>query len=196
MMLPLIIAGGRAIRYSSMLTLDIRKRSVQDSDPISKEEGMKINVSIQKNHCRQDRMPYLKTEYFVVYGQGTERSIEVIELAEKCGILTKKGSWYREYSTQCDSKGNLLERVLDDGTKAAWNGLKNTRAYILSNEKYFQYLVNKIENFGKIEVEAMSEDEIENVEKQQKAEELAASANGISLDDVLQEPDTKTKKKK
>ena len=32
---PLTIAGGRAIRYSSLLTLDYRKRSVQDSDPIS-----------------------------------------------------------------------------------------------------------------------------------------------------------------
>ena len=193
---PLTIAGGRAIRYSSMLTLDIRKKSIQDSDPIGKEEGMKIGVAIQKNHCRQDRMPYFRTEYYVVYGQGTERSIEVIELAEKCGILTKKGSWYREYSGEVDAKGNPLERILEDGTKAAWNGMKNTRAYILAHPEYFDYLVNKIENFGTIDVETMSAEEIAAVEEEQKLEEAAAIDSGISIDDVLSEPDTKTKKKK
>lgn len=196
---PLVIAGGRAIRYSSMLTLDIRKRVIQDSDPIAKEEGLKINVSINKNHCRQDRMPYLKTEYFVVYGQGTERSIEIIELAEKCGILTKKGSWYREYSGEFDAKGNPLERILEDGTKAAWNGMKNTRAYILNHPDYFEYLVNKVENFGQIDVENLSDDEIQKLEKEHQEELVSANSEGISLDDVLIEPDNsskKTKKKK
>lgn len=191
---PLTIAGGRAIRYSSMLTLDIRKRSVQDSDPISKEDGMKIAVSVIKNHCRQDRMPYLKTEYYIIYGQGTERSVEIIELAEKCGILTKKGSWYREYSGETDSKGNPIERTLEDGTKAAWNGMKNTRAYILNNPDYYDYLVNKVENFGKIDVETLSEEEISAIEAEQALEEAAGAEVGI--EDILEEPDTSSKTKK
>lgn len=189
---PLTIAGGRAIRYSSMLTLDIRKRSIQDSDPISREEGMKIAVTVHKNHCRQDRMPYLKTEYFVVYGQGTERSIEIIELAEKCGILTKKGSWFREYSGEVDSKGNPIERTLADGTKAAWNGMKNTRAYILNNPDYYEYLVNKVENFGKIDVETLSEEEVAVIEAEQALE--AAAGAEANIEDILEEPD-KAKKK-
>lgn len=200
-MLPLVLAGGRAIRYSSMLTLDIRKRSIQEADPVSRDEGMKIGVTINKNHCRQDRMPYLKTEYFVVYGQGTERSIEIIELAEKCGILTKKGSWYREYSGEYDTKGNPLERILENGTKAAWNGMKNTRAYILSHPEYFDYLVNKVENFGQIDVETLSEEEIKKLEEEHKLEETSASEQDITLDDIIQDPDTtktekSTKKKK
>lgn len=189
---PLTIAGGRAIRYSSMLTLDIRKRSIQDADPISREEGMKIAVTVQKNHCRQDRMPYLKTEYFVVYGQGTERSVEIIELAEKCGILTKKGSWFREYSGEVTPKGEPIERVLPDGTKAAWNGMKNTRAYILNNPDYYEYLVNKVENFGKIEVEALSAEEVAEIEAEQALE--AAAASETNIEDILEEPD-KAKKK-
>lgn len=189
---PLTIAGGRAIRYSSMLTLDIRKRSIQDADPISREEGMKIAVTVQKNHCRQDRMPYLKTEYFVVYGQGTERSVEIIELAEKCGILTKKGSWFREYSGEVTPKGEPIERVLADGTKAAWNGMKNTRAYILNNPDYYEYLVNKVENFGKIEVEALSAEEVAEIEAEQALE--AAAASETNIEDILEEPD-KAKKK-
>lgn len=192
---PLTIAGGRAIRYSSMLTLDIRKRSVQESDPISREEGMKIGVTVHKNHCRQDRMPYLKTEYFVVYGQGTERSIEIIELAEKCGILTKKGSWFREYGNEVDSKGNPIERVLEDGTKAAWNGMKNTRAYILNNPDYYEYLVNKVENFGKIDVEVLSEEEVNAIEAENKLDEQQVQGAEIDLDDILADADATSKKK-
>ena len=191
---PLTISGGRAIMYSSLLTLDFRKRSVLDSDPVSKDECMKIAVSVKKNHCRQDRMPYLKTEYYVKYGVGTERSVEIIELAEKNGILTKKGSWFREYSGEVDAKGNPLERILEDGTKAAWNGLKQMRAYLTENPAYFDYLINRIENFGKIDVEELSKEEIEAIEQEQALEMEATKE--LDLDKVLENPDTDTKKKK
>ena len=139
-------------------------------------------------------MPYLKTEYFIVYGQGTERSIEIIEVAEKCGILTKKGSWYREYGTEVDKKGEPLERILADGTKAAWNGMKNTRAYIMNNPDYFDYLVNKVENFGKIDVEVLSEEEVEAIEAENKLDGQAVEGAEINLDEILAEADTPKKK--
>lgn len=184
---PLVLAGGRAIRYSSMLTLDVRKRAIQEKvDPISKAEGMKISVTINKNHCRQDRMPYLKAEYYVIYGQGTDTALEIIELAEKSGILTRKGAWYREYSDETDSKGNPIERVLPDGTKAAWNGLKNTRKYLLEHQDYLDYLMERIKNDGKIDVETLSEEEIKHIEEEHKLEEESAS----SVDDLpLMDPD-------
>lgn len=191
---PLTISGGRAIMYSSLLTLDFRKRSVLEGDPVAKDECMKIAVTVKKNHCRIDRMPYLKTEYFVKYGVGTERSVEIIELAEKNGILTKKGSWYREYSGEFNAKGEPLERILEDGTKAAWNGLKNIRAYIVEHPEYFEYLVNKVENFGKVDVEQLSEEEIKAIEEEQKLE--AVAVNELGLDEVLKDPDADGKKKK
>ena len=191
---PMTMTGGLAIRFASMLTLDFRKKSVLDGDPVSKDECMKIGVGVKKNHCKVDRMPYLRTDVFVKYGVGTERSVEIIELAEKCGILTKKGSWYREYSGEFDSKGNPLERILEDGTKAAWNGMKNAREYVVSHPDYFDYLVAKVTNFGNIDVETMSEEEIAKIEKENQFEQQAAAEMGI--DDILEEPDTTTKSKK
>lgn len=191
---PMTMTGGLAIRFASMLTLDFRKKSVLDGDPVSKDECMKIGVGVKKNHCKVDRMPYLRTDVFVKYGVGTERSVEIIELAEKCGILTKKGSWYREYSGEFDSKGNPLERILEDGTKAAWNGMKNAREYVVSHPDYFDYLVAKVTNFGKIDVETMSEEEIAKIEIENQVEQQAATEMGI--DDILEEPDTTTKSKK
>lgn len=183
---PMTMSGGMAIRFASMLTLDFRKKSVLDSDPVSKEDCMKIGVGVKKNHCRVDRMPYLRTDYFVKYGVGTERSVEIIELAEKCGILTKKGSWFREYSGEFDSKGNPIERILEDGTKAAWNGMKNARQYILDHPDYFKYLVDRVENNGKIDVENMSAEEIAQIEQEERAENEAAAMMGI--EDILEEP--------
>lgn len=180
--------------YSSLLTLDFRKRSVLDSDPVSREDCMKIGVTVKKNHCRQDRMPYLKTEYFVKYGVGTERSVEIIEIAVNSGILTKKGSWFREYGDEVDKKGEPIERTLPDGTKAAWNGLKNMRAYLVENPDYFEYLVNKVENFGKVDVETLSEEEVKDIEAEQKLEAQASLDAGI--EDILENPDKKTSKKK
>ena len=100
--------------------------------------------------------------------------------------------WFREYSGEVDSKGNPIERTLADGTKAAWNGMKNTRAYILNNPDYYEYLVNKVENFGKIDVETLSEEEVAVIEAEQALE--AAAGAEANIEDILEEPD-KAKKK-
>lgn len=191
---PLVMTGGKAIAYASLLTLDFRKKSVLDSDPVSKEECMKIGVSVKKNHCKINRMPYLKTDYFVKYGYGIDSSVEIIDLAEKLGIITKKGAWYREYTNETDNKGNPIERILPDGTKAAWNGLKAIRAYIANNQDYFNFLSNKISNYGKIDVEEMSAEEIAKIEQEQQEELQAAKEIGLELEDVLEAPDKKKKK--
>lgn len=192
---PLVMTGGKAIAYASLLTLDFRKKSVLDSDPVSKEDCMKIGVSVKKNHCKVDRMPYLKTDYFVRYGSGIDSSIEIIDVAEKLGILTKKGAWYREYTNETDNKGNPIERILSDGSKAAWNGLKAIRTYISNNQDYYDYLIKAINQIGKVDVEEMSTEEIEKIEQEQQEEMKAAKDIGLDLEDVLEEPDKKKKKK-
>ena len=44
--------------------------------------------------------------------------------------------------------------------------MKNARAYIMDNPSYFEYLVNKVENFGKIDIETMTAEEIAEIEKE------------------------------
>lgn len=90
---PLVIKGGRAIKYWSSLTIDMRKRSIGPSDPITKEDGVKIGVTITKNRCRQDINGYKKLEYYAVYGEGIEQILTVIPTAIEAGILQKAGAW-------------------------------------------------------------------------------------------------------
>lgn len=153
---PYNIAGGQAIRYASVLTVDLRKKSIQESDPISRDEGMKIAVTVKKNHCVPDRNPYLKTEYFVEYGKGVEQNLSLLKKCIDQEVLIQKGSWIREV----DSKGEVVEF---NGQKCNWQGKAAFKAYIESSPSYKDYLLSKIDGLAesqtKEEIDRSSEDE-------------------------------------
>lgn len=158
---PLVTASGRALKYYSMLTLDYRKKSILENDPIigKKEDFMKVGVSVRKNHCMVVRNPYVKCDFFVEYGKGTDKVGEIIEVAIKSNILSQVGAWIREY----DKDGE--ERILPDGTKARWNGIKAFKKYVIETPDYLKYPESKIH--GNIEVEDMSDEEVKDITDQE-----------------------------
>ena len=46
-----VLAGGEAMKYWAALILQLSKHTIKDSDPITKDEGMKIGYIVKKNHC-------------------------------------------------------------------------------------------------------------------------------------------------
>lgn len=183
---PMVLAGGQAIRYASMLTLDLRKKSIQDSDPIGKEEGLKIGVHVEKNHCNQVKYPYVRGDYFVKFGEGTQIFSEVIELAIEAGILYKGGAWISEIDPNTGEA-----RVLPNGDIAKWNGLNKTKAYLEEHEDYYNYLEALVMGKG-VAVENISQEEIELIQAKDKTEADAAAR----LEEVLDAAETESKKKK
>ena len=177
---PLQIAGGRAIKYASMLTLDFRKRSIQESDPISKEEGLKINISVKKNHCVPTRNPYLKTDVFVIFGEGTEQYLETLENAVSQGILTKAGAWIYEVD---EATG---ETKIVDGSKVGWQGKAKYREYCIANPEWFETLQSKVRG----EYTQMAPEEIDTAKKEE--EEIASEVS----EDVIEEVNNSKKSKK
>lgn len=103
---PLVISGGKAIKYWSSLTLDMRKRSIGPGEPIAKEDGVKIAVTIKKNHCRQDIFSYKKLMYYAIFGEGIEQILTTIPAAEEMGVLEKHGAWLY----WVDKGGELIEK--------------------------------------------------------------------------------------
>lgn len=154
---PLIISGGYAIRYGASIILDLRKRAVLDTDPIKKEEGIKIHVSVLKNHCVPDRNPYVKTEYFAIFGQGIEQYLSTLDIALKQGILVQNGAFIKEV----DANGEVKEW---NGQKLQWQGREKFRDFVKENEDYFEYLKSRISG----EVEQMSEEEIAKIKKDEE----------------------------
>jgi len=147
-------ACGRAIGYSSILTLDFRKKVIQmDKDPIvgEKEDFLKIGVTVKKNHVMVKRNPYMKCDYFVQYGKGTDVSGEILQSAVDAGILSSSGAWTYEY----DANGDV--RALPDGTMAKWNGKKALKTYIDNAPDYLKYLEERVA--GNISVQSIQTEE-------------------------------------
>lgn len=143
-----------------MLTLDLNKLSLQDSDPIKKEDGLKIKVSVKKNHCVCDRFPYVTTEYFVRFGEGVSWELELLESAIDTGIIKSSGAWLTEINTETgevdqDSEGNSYR----------WNGKNAFRSYLLSHPEYRIRLESLVEKGFK--VYALSEEEVTSLQKEE-----------------------------
>lgn len=187
----MILAGGQAIKYASMLTLDLRKKSIQDKDPITKEEGLKIGIHVEKNHCNQTRYPYMRADYYVRFGEGTQIFTEVIELAVEAGILNKGGSWISELDPATGEA-----RVLPNGDTAKWQGMNRTKEYLENNPEYYDYLKSMVLSGG-IATENMTDEDIAIAEANNaiSAEEAAKIEAMIEEGVAEVKADTKAKKK-
>lgn len=133
-----IIAGGEAIKYASALTIDLRKRSIQDSDPITALEGIKIGLTVKKNHCTPSVNPYLKTEYFAIFGQGIEQYLETLQNAINQNILTQNGAMIRDIDTET---GEIRQW---NGQDLVWRGKNAYREFVKNNPDYFANLHDRV----------------------------------------------------
>lgn len=178
---PLIVAGGKSIAFAASITLDFRKRSMNDSDPIGKEDGIKVGVTVKKNHCITNIYPYVKTEYYAIFGQGVERYLEILDNAVNQGILKKAGAWINDID---ESTGEA--RVFDNGEVAKWQGAQKFREYLIANPEYFEYLEAMVSGT----YESLSESEIKEVQSDN------ATLEEMSKEDIDPIADNKKKSKK
>lgn len=178
---PLIIGGGQAIKYGASIIMDLRKRSIQESDPFKKEEAIKVGVTIQKNHVITDRFPYCKLDYYAVFGQGIDSYLEVLQLAIDEGILVKSGAFIKVP----DEKGNPV--ILEDGTKLQWQGNAKFKDYCKENPEFFEGLKKQLSGGS---VEYLSEEETKEYEDMDK--DLSA----VTDEDLVLEINSDEKKSK
>ena len=157
---PLVVAGGRAIQHWSSLTLDMRKKSIGPGEPITKEEGVKIGVTVRKNHVMPDRFPYVKLEYYAVFGEGIETIFSALNSAIEKGICSARGAWIYQY----DKDGNEVNK---------WNGKAGFRTYMIEHPDEFQQLSDQIYGGTKL-----SDEEIEEIKEDEKAIAKAVGKTG------------------
>lgn len=169
-----IIAGGEAIKYASALTIDLRKRSIQDSDPITALEGVKIGLTVKKNHCTPAINPYLKTEYFAIFGQGIEQYLETLQNAINQGILIQNGAMIRDID---QATGEIKQW---NGIDLVWRGKAAYRDFMVCNPDYFQTLRDRVNG---LTVE-MSEEEVNNAKSE---ENKLAESISEELKDIIEE---------
>lgn len=86
---PETTTGGNALKFYSSVRLDIRRTgSIKSGDEVV---GNETRVKVVKNKVAP---PFKEARFDILYGEGTSREGEIIELGVDAKMVDKAGSWY------------------------------------------------------------------------------------------------------
>ena len=118
---PETTTGGNALKFYSSVRLDIRRiGAIKKSDEVI---GNETRVKVVKNKVSP---PFKQAEFDIMYGQGTSREGEVIDLGVAHGFVGKAGAWY-------SYEGNKIGQ-----------GKDNAREFLKANPQICFEIENKI----------------------------------------------------
>ncbi len=100
---PETTTGGNALKFYASVRLDIRRiGAIKRGDEVV---GNETRVKVVKNKMAP---PFRQAEFEILYGEGSSREGELIDLGVKEGLVDKAGAWY---SYQGDRIGQGKENV-------------------------------------------------------------------------------------
>lgn len=118
---PETTTGGNALKFYSSVRLDIRRiGSIKKGEDVI---GSETRVKVVKNKMAP---PFKQAEFEILYGEGTSRLGEIIDLGVKISLIEKSGAWY-----SCN------------GVRIG-QGKENARAYLKDNPELARELEEKI----------------------------------------------------
>jgi recombination protein RecA len=86
---PETTTGGNALKFYASVRLDIRRiGAIKRGDEVI---GNETRVKVVKNKVAP---PFKQCEFEILYGEGTSREGELIDLGVKHGMIEKAGAWY------------------------------------------------------------------------------------------------------
>ncbi|MEX1828799.1 recombinase RecA [Luteibacter sp. CQ10] len=86
---PETTTGGNALKFYASVRLDIRRiGAVKKGEEVI---GSETRVKVVKNKVAP---PFRQTEFEILYGEGTSREGEIIELGVRENLIDKSGAWY------------------------------------------------------------------------------------------------------
>lgn len=119
--------GGRALKYYASVRLDMR--AIESIKSGGAEIGRRTRVKVVKNKLAT---PFKEVEFDIMFGHGISVEGDILDRAEKNGVITKSGSWY-----------------LFDGNKIG-QGRENVKQYLMDNPTECKKIVTKLKKVCKV----------------------------------------------
>ena len=109
---PETTTGGNALKFYASVRLDIRRiGAVKRGDEII---GSETRVKVVKNKVAP---PFRQAEFEILYGEGTSREGEIIELGVAQNLIDKSGAWYSYKGDRIgQGKENVRQFLRDNPT--------------------------------------------------------------------------------
>ena len=105
---PEVTSGGNALKYYASVRLDVRRgQAIKDVE----KGGIRVRVKVVKNKMAP---PFKLAEFDLMYGEGINRTGELIDLAAEAGILERSGSWYSYGGDRMGQGREQSQAFLDD----------------------------------------------------------------------------------
>ena len=107
---PETVPGGEALKFYASTRIDIRK-SKGDEDKDGNVINSHVKVKTIKNKLAP---PFQVTKFDIVFGEGIDRSSEILAIGEEIGVIEKKGSWFNYGETKLGQGGVNVKQLLKD----------------------------------------------------------------------------------
>lgn len=126
---PETTPGGKALKFYTSVRLDIRRiAQIKKGDDVV---GSRVRVKVVKNKVA---VPFKKTEFDIIFGEGISHEGEILALGEEIGIISKAGASYSYLPA--DKKGEPIK--LGRGYDAA-------RTFLRENNKIRNDILKEIQ---------------------------------------------------
>lgn len=123
---PETTSGGNALKFYASMRLDIRRiGAIKRGDEVI---GNDTRVKVVKNKVAP---PFRQAEFEILYGEGTSRLSEVIDLGVKQDIVDKSGAWYSYNGDRMGQGKENVRQFLKDNPDIASDIETRIRAQLL-----------------------------------------------------------------
>ncbi|MGN2252586.1 recombinase RecA [Frateuria sp. GZRe12] len=123
---PETTTGGNALKFYASVRLDIRRiGAVKKGDEVI---GSETRVKVVKNKVAP---PFRQAEFEILYGEGTSREGEIIELGVKENLIDKSGAWYSYNGDRIGQGKENVRQFLRDNPAIADDIDQQLRARLL-----------------------------------------------------------------
>lgn len=107
---PITTPGGNALKFFASIRLEV-KQGAKEKDKEDNIDAIRVKMKCIKN---KTAIPFLETEYSIIFGEGIDREGEIIDFSVSLDIIKKSGSWFSYGDTKLGQGRDGVIKLLQE----------------------------------------------------------------------------------